>query len=60
MVIEEKLVSHVIENLHPGAIILLHDRISINDLSDLISGINNKGLKYSLEELMKYNSEAPL
>ncbi len=56
-----KLVSHVIENLHPGAIILLHDRISINDLSDLISGINNKGFKIvPLKELMKYNSETPL
>jgi len=57
---KEKLINHVVKNIHNGSVILFHDRINILDLKEIINKIELKGFKIiSLSELMQTNSSFP-
>jgi len=56
----ERLINNIINNIHPGAIILFHDRIDILDLIKITEEVYLKGFKIvPLSELTKYSSEFP-
>lgn len=55
-----KLVSLVTSNIGPGSIILLHDRVSLATVKQLVKEINALGYTIApLSELLKHKSEFP-
>ena len=58
---EEKLLQHILSQLHPGAIILLHDtcKITAEILPRLIAGIRERGYRFDrIDKLLKISAYA--
>lgn len=58
---ESKIIQNVIKNLDPGAIILIHDQISVNTLDLIVKAIINRGFRIvSLSQLLRSDTDLPI